>query len=64
MENMKLIVGDDTYVLVELPSAYFRLSQTEPYPFEHKKEIGDTYTYRSILIEGKYYGFQKVPKIK
>ena len=59
---MKLINGDLEFELYETPSENFLLTQEKPYPMRHRVyEAGvlyNTYEYKSLLIDGKFYGFK------
>jgi hypothetical protein len=74
---MKLIINDLEFELMEVPHDRFLLAQENPYPMEHilyrediitvdsyspKKRQYNTYLYKSIQINNKYYCFKLIDK--
>lgn len=55
------ITTDDnrTFLLQHINCSWFSICQEKPYPFRYEWDGGNSYVYRSILIDGKFYGIKE-----
>lgn len=62
---MKLIIGEDVYILHETEGPTFTYKQIEPYNLNLLRRIpsgslsSDQFVYQSIPIDGKFYKFER-----